>query len=116
MSGRAGNRIGLRGEAAVAEMLIEKGWRIAAQRLRLPAGEVDIVAINGDRGLVVEVKATAGHYDLVDRISTRKLERLTRLAEQVSVRFRLDRVKVMLAAVVIVHDGERLTLHELDLW
>lgn len=42
---------------AAAALLIAKGYRILARRLRTPLGEIDIVAVRGRRIAFVEVKA-----------------------------------------------------------
>jgi putative endonuclease len=49
--------LGRRAEAAVAAWLQAHGWRILAERYRIPAGEIDLVALDPDRRLVaVEVR------------------------------------------------------------
>jgi putative endonuclease len=116
LSGPAGVRLGQRGEEAVARWLVAKGWTIAARRLVLPAGEVDLLAVRGDRGLLVEVKTTAGAYALADRVDARKRRRLAALGEQVCVRFELDRVQLAVAAVVWTTQSQQIALHELELW
>ncbi len=54
---RAGHALGLRAEAAAAEMLAAKGYRVLGSRVRTPRGELDLVAEDGATLVFVEVKA-----------------------------------------------------------
>jgi putative endonuclease len=57
----ARQRLGRTAEQLVAERLERAGWRIIARNERLPSGELDLVALDGDTLVFVEVKAgTAG--------------------------------------------------------
>ncbi|MEW6338010.1 MAG: YraN family protein [Acidobacteriota bacterium] len=72
-----------RGESLAAAWLRLKGYRIEARNWRCAAGEIDLIAWDGDTLVFVEVKARAGRTagapeEAVDR---RKQERLVRLAE-----------------------------------
>ena len=49
-------RRGISGEWIAAALLLTKGYRILARRLRTPFGEVDIIAVRGRRIAFVEVK------------------------------------------------------------
>lgn len=55
------------GERRAAWWLRLHGWRILAQRVRVPAGEIDLIAKRGALVIFVEVKtrATAAELDLV---------------------------------------------------
>ena len=53
---RARLRRGLAAELIAAGLLMAKGYRILARRLRTPYGEIDIVAARGRRVAFVEVK------------------------------------------------------------
>lgn len=48
---------GLRAESYAAFWLRLKGYRIAARRLRMPSGEIDLIARRGNVVLIVEIKA-----------------------------------------------------------
>ena len=56
-AGRMAHRLGLRAEMLAAMLLRLKGYRILAQRLKTPAGEIDMVARRGRSLAIVEVKA-----------------------------------------------------------
>ena len=59
-----------------------KGYRILARRLRLSAGEIDIIAARGRTVVFVEVKARADVAMATEALSARQRRRLLRAAEQ----------------------------------
>jgi putative endonuclease len=50
---------GRAGEDAAAALLEAHGYRVVARNVRLPGGEIDIIARDGDTVVFVEVKARA---------------------------------------------------------
>jgi putative endonuclease len=57
--GRDADRLGRRGERAAARDLRRAGYVVLGRRVRTPAGEVDVVALDGETLVLVEVKAEA---------------------------------------------------------
>ena len=55
--GTAARLSGRRGEILAALWLMAKGYRILGFRLRLPQGEIDLLAVRGRVLVAVEVKA-----------------------------------------------------------
>jgi putative endonuclease len=53
----ARQRLGRTAEQLVATRLERSGWRIVGRNVRLPSGELDIVALDGSTLVFVEVKA-----------------------------------------------------------
>ena len=53
----ARQRLGRAAEQLVADRLARSGWRIVARNIRLPSGELDLVALDGRVLVFVEVKA-----------------------------------------------------------
>ena len=51
--------VGRRGEDAAVKALKRSGYRIVARNWRSPAGEVDVLALDGETVALVEVKATS---------------------------------------------------------
>jgi putative endonuclease len=51
---------GRAGEDAAVALLEANGYRIVARNVRLPGGEIDVIAREGDVVVFVEVKARAG--------------------------------------------------------
>jgi putative endonuclease len=72
-------RLGRRSEWLCAWYLRLKGYRILARNLRLPAGELDLVARRGRLLVFVEVKARAGPAD-PEAITPRQRRRIERAA------------------------------------
>ena len=53
-----------------------KGYRILGFRLKLPQGEIDILAQRGKRLAVVEVKSRRTHDEALESVSEEQQERL----------------------------------------
>lgn len=109
MSGRAA-ALGRAGEDAAVALLETHGYRIVARNVRMPGGEIDVVARDGDTVVFVEVKARAsGSFGrAVGAVDARKRAALRALAAdwlQVAApraRARFD---------VVAFDAGRPTLH-----
>lgn len=75
---------GREGEAAAAMWLANQGWRILAERVRTPRGEVDLVARKGALVAFVEVKWRARAADLDFAIDEHRLRRVAAAAEAIA--------------------------------
>lgn len=75
--------IGARGEAAAAAFLARAGMTVVDRNWRCKAGEIDIVALDGDTLVVVEVKTrrTPAKGSPEEAVSPAKQRKLVRLAE-----------------------------------
>ena len=73
---------GRAGEEAAAALLEAHGYRIVARNVRLPGGEIDIIARDGDTVVFVEVKAraSAAYGSAVGAVDARKRKTLRALA------------------------------------
>jgi putative endonuclease len=83
----ARQRLGRRAEQLVAARLERAGWRIVGRNVRLPSGELDIVALDGATLVFVEVKAgradsTLGPEKPAHAVGRRKQLKLRRLARE----------------------------------
>ena len=83
----ARQRLGRRAEELVAERLRAAGWRIVGRNVRLSAGELDLVALDGDVLVFVEVKAgregaSAGPERPAHAVGPRKQRKLRLLARE----------------------------------
>lgn len=76
--------LGRAGEAVAARMLQGDGMQVLAQNWRCAAGEIDIVAVDGECIVAVEVKTrrTTRFGHPFDAIDARKRDRLWRLCHQ----------------------------------
>ncbi len=75
------------GERRAAWWLWLRGWRILDQRVRTPAGEVDIVARRGSLVAFVEVKTRKTAAELDFAIDARRLARVAAAAELLMPRY-----------------------------
>ncbi len=78
---------GRKGERIAAWYLRLKGWRILAERVRTPAGEIDLVARRGNLIAFVEVKTRSSAGELDFAIDARRLARVAAAAEILIPRF-----------------------------
>lgn len=84
---RAAESRGRRGERLAAWYLRLKGWRILAERVRTPVGEVDLVARRGNLIAFVEVKTRGSTAELDFAIDSRRLTRVAAAAEVLAPQF-----------------------------
>jgi putative endonuclease len=68
-------------ELVAAAVLIAKGYRILARRLRTPYGEVDLIAVRGRRLAFIEVKRRATRLECEAALTPRQASRMARAAE-----------------------------------
>ena len=80
-------RRGRRGEGWAAWWLRLKGWRIVAQRVKTPRGEIDLVARRGRTVAFVEVKWRASGEGLDTAIDAYRLQRVAAAVEAVAHRY-----------------------------
>jgi putative endonuclease len=83
----ARQRLGRAAEDLVAARLEGAGWRIVGRNIRLPSGELDVVALDGATLVFVEVKAgrawaRAGPERPAHAVGRRKQLKLRRLARE----------------------------------
>lgn len=79
---KAAQQWGVDAEALAADYLKKAGYRVLAERLRTPGGEIDILAQEGtDTLVVVEVKARGTFDDGLYAITSAKQKRLRRAVE-----------------------------------
>ena len=84
---RAAETRGREGETRAAWFLRAKGWQILDQRVRTPAGEVDLVAKRGGLIAFVEVKTRKNQAELDHAIDERRLARVAAAAELLIPRY-----------------------------
>jgi putative endonuclease len=75
-------RRGRRAEFFAALYLRLKGYRIMARNVRLPSGEIDLVARRGRLLIFVEVKYRAHIFIAKNAVSRRQWQRIERAAAQ----------------------------------
>lgn len=93
---------GRRAEAIAALWLILRGWRILGRRVRVPLGEVDIIARRSKSLAFIEVKYRSTAADLDFAIDRHRLSRVAAAAQMLAPRYMRDgddvQIDVMLLA------------------
>ena len=79
---RQRNQRGLFAEALAATLLVVKGYRILARRHRTRLGEIDIIAVRGQRLAFIEVKHRPTIDQAAQSIGERQTQRIAAAAEQ----------------------------------
>lgn len=75
--------LGNRGERAAARFLKQRGYRILARQARNNAGEIDLIALDGETIVFVEVKTRSAGGELghpAEAVTRHKQRQLTRTA------------------------------------
>lgn len=72
------------GEDAAVALLVERGYQIVGRNVRLPGGEIDVVARDGETIVFVEVKARQSHRygSALGAVDARKRRTLRKLAAE----------------------------------
>jgi len=76
MSGLTSYQAGLAAEDTVAERYRRKGMEMAARRWRGQAGEIDLIARNGDQIIFVEVKKSSSFAKAAEALTERQAARI----------------------------------------
>lgn len=76
MDGITGHLSGLAAEDAVERHYRGTGRPIAARRWRSPAGEIDLIAREGDTVIFVEVKRARSHAQALQKLGVRQIQRI----------------------------------------
>ncbi len=75
------HRLGQLSELVAAALLMAKGYRILARRLKMPSGEIDLVARRGRRVVFVEVKRRASWEESLSAVTPHQRARIRRAAD-----------------------------------
>jgi putative endonuclease len=90
------------------------GWRILAQRARVPGGEVDLVARRGRIVAFVEVKARDNETSLGLALDQYRLRRVAVAAERLAPRYARDGDDIRIDAIFLL--PRRLPRHHANVW
>jgi putative endonuclease len=105
---------GRRAENLACWLLRLKGWRILARRVRVPGGEVDIVARRGRTLAFVEVKARSTKEAADLSLDRYRLRRVAVAAERLGARYMRAGDDVRIDAIFVVPG--RLPRHLPNVW
>ncbi|MFM9979170.1 MAG: YraN family protein [Sphingomonadaceae bacterium] len=87
MTRAAAEARGRRAETIAAWWLRLHGWRILAQRVRTPVGEIDLVARRGRTVAFIEVKSRATRAELALAIDALRIRRVAAAAAALAARY-----------------------------
>lgn len=114
MSRAAAEARGRRAETIAAWWLRLHGWRILAQRVRTPVGEVDLIARRGRTVAFVEVKARATEADLALAIDDRRIRRVAAAVNMLSGRYASNGEDIHIDLILLAPG--RLPRHLANVW
>lgn len=100
--------LGARGERAAAKHLKRAGLRVIGRGYRIPQGEIDLIAREGDTLVFVEVK-TRRKGQPAEAVTPEKQRRLTLAGLHFLKRFRLLEHRVRFDVVTVVWPDDRVT-------
>lgn len=112
---RKAQRRGRWAETLCVAVLMLRGYRILARRMRCPVGEIDILARRGRALAVVEVKARATLRQAAESVTPAQKKRLVRAAAWV-VSGRPDLATLDIRFDVMLVVPWRLPHHVVDAW
>lgn len=98
--------LGKRGEDIATTFLRKKGYLIIARNVRLPEGEIDIVAERSGVLTIFEVKTRSSprHGMPYEAVDQRKQKRLLRLAEKYALQSEKKNSKLSVGVISILFD------------
>jgi len=105
---------GRKAERRAAWWLRLHGWRILGERLRVPVGEVDLVARRGRTIAFIEVKWRDRAADLDLAIDQYRLRRVAAAAEMLGPRFAGPRDDIRIDVMLLA--PRRLPRHLVHVW
>ena len=114
MTRREAERRGRAAETLACWYLRLHGWRILAERARVPGGEVDLVARRGRILAFVEVKARATEDAAAMALDQYRLRRVAVAAERLAPRFLRLGDDIRIDAIFLV--PRRLPRHLANVW
>jgi putative endonuclease len=106
---------GTRGEDAAAAYLVRHGWTLLERNWRCSEGELDIVAHDGRRHVVCEVKtrSSTDYGDPLEAITWQKARRLRRLAARWAAAHGVPAATVRVDVLGLVTDRDGFTVDHL---
>jgi len=84
--GALARRDGRRGEMLCALLLMAKGYRILAFRMKTAQAEIDLLAVRGGVVAVIEVKRRRTLDEALDAVAPRQRDRLLAAARSIAAR------------------------------
>lgn len=114
MTRKQAERRGRGAETLACWYLRLKGWRILARRVRVPGGEVDIVARRGRTLAFIEVKARSTQEAAAFSLDRHRLRRVAVAAERLTAKYMRENDDVRIDALFVV--PRKLPRHLANVW
>lgn len=114
MSRKQAEARGRSAETLAAWWLRLHGWRILARRVRVPAGEIDLIARRGHMVAMVEVKARASRTARDTALDAYRLRRVSAATNAVAHRYMKAGDDVRIDAILLAPWS--LPVHLTNIW
>ena len=82
MTGSVSYHAGLAAEESVAQFYTRSGRDVVARRWRGTAGEIDLIARDGDEVVFIEVKKSKSHAQALEHLTPRQIGRIYQTASE----------------------------------
>ena len=82
MTGAVSYHAGRTAEESVAQLYLISGQQVVARRWRGTAGEIDVIARDGDELVFIEVKKSRSHAEAASHLSARQMKRIWQTASE----------------------------------
>lgn len=108
-------RLGERGEDAAVSYLERCGWTVVERNWRVPAGEIDVIALDGDTVVLVEVKTrkTVAKGTPDDAVTPAKQRKYRKLAQAYSQHAGLTdtQIRFDVVSILVIAEDRALLRH-----
>jgi putative endonuclease len=97
------SELGKKGEKIAKKYLADKGYEILATNLKVPFGEADIIAIDGETLVIVEVK-TKSSLELglpQEMVNATKQKKLRKIASAISKNYGYEDFRIDVIGILI---------------
>ncbi|WP_020398552.1 YraN family protein [Kordiimonas gwangyangensis] len=111
---KAAEKRGRRAELIACTLLRLKGYRILAERVRAPVGEIDIIATRGNTLVFVEVKQRRTRAAALESITAKQRSRIERAALLWVAKHKKQHLSLRFDVIAIA--WPRLPSHIKDAW
>ena len=82
MTGAVSYHAGKCAEESVAQLYLRGGQQVVARRWRGTAGEIDVIARDGDEVIFIEVKKSRTHAQAAEHLTRRQMDRIWQTASE----------------------------------
>lgn len=110
MSGAVSYHAGKCAEECVAQLYLTSGQHVVARRWRGTAGEIDVIARDGEQLVFIEVKKSRTHAEAASHLSERQMKRIWQTASEYLGSEPLGQDSLARFDVALVDEGGRIEI------